>query len=295
MTGDILQFGATGQLGRALRGRSHAGFPIRALDRTAADLTDPAACAAAVAAFRPRLVIIAAAYTRVDEAESDPEGAQRVNAETPGAIAAAARRIGTPVAHVSTDYVFDGAGGAPYAETAPTRPLNVYGRSKLAGERAVLAAQPDSVILRASWVFDAEGANFLNTMLRLGAARDEIGVVADQFGAPTPADALAAAVIAAGTALLERPGEAAMRGVFHFQGAPHASWADFAETIFEAAAPIWGRRPAVRRIASAAYPTPAPRPLDTRLDCARAAERLGLAPPDWRAAVRRAAAATLRA
>lgn len=294
MTIEVLQFGATGQLGRALRARASAPLRITPLDRAAADLSDPAACAARVRAARPRVVIIAAAYTQVDQAESEPDLAMRANAETPGAIAKAASEIDAAVIHISTDYVFDGSGGAPYAETAAAAPLNVYGRSKLAGEQAVLAAQPASCVLRASWVFDAEGKNFLTTMLRLGATRDALRIVADQLGAPTPADALADAALATARALAAAPEDASLRGVFHFQGAPHAGWADFAETIFAAAEPIWRRRPRIERIATAEYPTPAPRPLDTRLDCAKIAARFGVAQPDWRSAAQARVATILR-
>ena len=292
---DILQFGASGQLGRALlreaeRGRKASGQKtpapsIAALDRRSADLLDPDACAAQVAAVRPKLVILAAAYTAVDQAESEPDLAMRVNAETPAAIAHAAARLGAPLIYISTDYVFDGRGGAPYSERVEPAPINAYGRSKAAGEAAVLAEQPASLVLRTSWVFDAVGRNFLTTMLRLGAERDALRVVDDQRGAPTAAGDLAHAALLAANALLRELDADDLRGIFHYQGAPSASWADFADAIFEAAQPFWGRRPELERIPSSEYPTPAPRPLDTRLDCRRFLTRFEVEQPDWRAAV----------
>lgn len=291
---DALQFGVSGQLGRALLARRSPALRITGLRRAEAELNDPAACAARVEASQPQLVIIAAAYTQVDQAEQEPDLAMRVNADAPAAIAEAAARIGAPVIYLSTDYVFDGAGGAPYAESSPVKPLGQYGLSKLEGERRVAAAQPASLVLRTSWVFDAVGENFLTSMLRLGAERDQMRIVDDQQGGPTPADALAEAVRRAAVALARSPDDQDLRGVFHFQGAPHASWADFAEAIFAAAAPIWGRRPTIERISTAEYPTPALRPLDTRLDCSRFEARFGVAPPQWRAAVVRDVAERLR-
>lgn len=293
MTLTVLQFGVSGQLAGALTRGAPAAASVTALNHADADFLDPTLCAAHVERAQPDVVIIAAAYTQVDKAETEQAQAFRINAETPGAIASAAERIGAPVVYVSTDYVFDGAGGAPYAESAPTAPLNAYGRSKLAGERVVRAAQSASVVLRTSWVFDATGKNFLATMLRLGAERESLRVVDDQRGAPTAAASVAEAVWRAATALASDTRTPDQCGVFHFQGAPHASWADFAEEIFDAALPIWGRRPIVERISSSEYPTPAPRPLDTRLDCEKYEATFGLESPNWRLAARDAVAARL--
>ncbi len=183
MSGAVLVFGQTGQLARAL-----ARLPgTRTVARAEADLTDPAACAALIATTRPRAVINAAAYTAVDRAEAEEALAERINAEAPGAMARACAQVGIPFVQVSTDYVFGGAGTAPWAVDAPTAPLGAYGRTKLAGEAAVRASGGVHAILRTSWVFSAHGANFLRSMLRLGAERAELSVVADQIGGPKPA------------------------------------------------------------------------------------------------------------
>ena len=277
MSGAVFVFGQTGQLARAL-----ARLPgTCCLSRAEADLTDPAACAAFIATTRPRAVINAAAYTAVDRAEGEEALAQRINAEAPGAMARACAQAGIPFVQVSTDYVFGGAGTAPWAVDAPTAPLGAYGRTKLAGEAAVRASGGVHGILRTSWVFSAHGTNFLRSMLRLGAERAELSVVADQIGGPTPADALAEACLTIAAALAADPGKS---GTYHFAGAPDTSWAGFAREIFAQA----GLACAVREIASADYPTPARRPLNSRLDCTATAAAFGIARPDWRAGVARA-------
>lgn len=269
----LLVFGQNGQVARELARRAPGA---RFLGRDAADLTDPAACAAALRAARPRLVINAAAYTAVDRAEAEPQAAQLVNADAPAAMAAEAARLRIPFLHVSTDYVFDGSGRTPWREGDPTGPLGVYGATKLAGERAVTAAGGQSAVLRTSWVFSAHGGNFVKTMLRLGRERDQLGVVADQIGGPTPAADIAAALLGMGRAMLDDAGKG---GIYHFAGAPDASWADFAGEIFLQA----GLSCTVRPIATADYPTPARRPANSRLDCRRIAADFGIARPDWRA------------
>ena len=268
----ILVFGQTGQVARELqRLAPHAVF----LGREQADLTDPSACAAAIRARRPAAVINAAAWTAVDRAEAEEPAALVVNAGSPGAMARECAALGVPLIQLSTDYVFDGAGTRPFAPADPTAPLNAYGRSKLAGEQAVRAAGGAHVILRTSWVFSAHGGNFVKTMLRLGAERDELTVVADQIGGPTPARAIASACLILAEALRRDP---AKSGTHHFTGAPATSWADFARAIMDQA----GLRAQVRDIPTSAYPTPARRPLNSRLDCSLLTAQFGITQPDWR-------------
>ncbi|MCB2128936.1 MAG: dTDP-4-dehydrorhamnose reductase [Rhodobacteraceae bacterium] len=277
----ILSFGTTGQLAIELARHRPGWAELTALGRDRADLTDPAACAAAVTAHRPALVINAAAYTAVDQAETDAATARTVNAESPGAMARAAAAIGAPILHVSTDYVFDGSSTRPWREDDPTGPLGVYGRTKLEGEGAIAAAGGDFVILRTAWVFSAHGRNFVKTMLRLGAERDTLSIVADQRGGPTPAADIAGALWTVADAFRAGRGRP---GIFHYCGAPTVSWADFAEAVFAAAQ--LPRKPAIIRIATADYPTPATRPANSALDCARILAAYGIAQPDWRAGLR---------
>lgn len=270
-----LVFGRTGQVARALQAREGCA-QIEALGREDADLTDPEACAARVEGTDADAVIIAAAYTAVDRAEAEEALATRVNAEAPGAIAQAAARRRIPLVHISTDYVFNGSGTAPFAPDDPTGPLGAYGRSKLAGEDAVRAAGGVHAILRTSWVVSAHGSNFVRTMLRLGAERDRLSVVADQVGGPTPADAVAEACLRMAARLGVEPG---LAGTYHLAGAPDTSWADFAREIFRQAKLDC----AVDEIATVDWPTPARRPLNSRLDCRATEVAFGVARPDWRA------------
>jgi dTDP-4-dehydrorhamnose reductase len=270
-------FGTTGQLGIELARRAPRGVTVEALGRDRADLTDPVACAALIATTDADVVINAAAYTAVDQAETDRETAQRVNAETPGAMARAAAARGLPFLHVSTDYVFDGTGTRPWAEDDPVAPLGVYGATKLAGERAIAAAGGAHVILRTAWVFSAHGRNFVKTMLRVGAGRDELSVVDDQRGGPTAAADIADALWTIAAAFQGGKGQP---GIFHYAGAPSVSWADFAEAIFDRAS--LPRKPAIKRIATSDYPTPAKRPANSMLDCSRIRAAYGIEQPDWR-------------
>lgn len=273
-----LVFGANGQVGTELiRSAEVGGFDARPLTRAEVDLTDPAAIARLIAASDAGIVVNAAAYTAVDKAEDERDLAFAVNATAPGAMAEACAAGRIPLLHVSTDYVFDGSGDAPWRETDPVAPLGVYGASKLAGERAVAGAGAEAVILRTAWVFSAHGGNFVKTMLRAGQGRDEMRVVADQFGGPTPAHAIADALWTIAAAL--RDGRAAP-GLFHFAGAPATSWADFAEAVF--ARTGWPAVPRVTRIATADWPTPAARPANSVLDCSAIAAAYGIAQPDWR-------------
>ncbi|WP_235829713.1 dTDP-4-dehydrorhamnose reductase [Frigidibacter oleivorans] len=270
MSGDLLVFGSTGQVARELaRLAPEATF----LGRAAADLSDPAACAAAIRAHAPAAVINAAAWTAVDKAETEEPAAHLVNAAAPGAMAAECAARGIPFVQISTDYVFDGSGDRPWRPDDPVAPLGAYGRTKLAGEQAVQAAGGVHAILRTSWVFSAHGANFVKTMLRLGAERDRLTIVADQIGGPTPARDIAATCLAIAAGLGDAPG---LTGIYHLSGAPDVSWADFARAIFARA----GLAPEVVDIPSSAYPTPARRPANSRLDCAGLAA-FGLARSDW--------------
>ena len=267
----ILVFGETGQLAREL---ARLG-DVRCLGRAEADFTDPDACAAQVARTDARAVVIAAAHTAVDRAEEEEALATTINATTPGAIARACAERGLPLVHVSTDYVFDGSGTTPWQPGDATGPLGAYGRSKLAGEEAVRAAGGPHAILRTSWVVSAHGANFIKTMLRLGAERDHLRIVADQIGAPTPAADLARACLAVAQALVDDPGKS---GTYHISGTPDVSWAGFAREIF-AQADLACR---VEEIPSSDYPTPAARPLNSRLDCTELETVFGFPRPDWR-------------
>jgi dTDP-4-dehydrorhamnose reductase len=274
----ILIAGREGQLARALAAAfGAAGHAVQALEPPALDLTDRATIAAALAAS-PDLLVNAAAYTAVDRAEEQPELARAVNATGAGWLAAEAAARGVPLIHVSTDYVFDGAKGAPYLEHDAPRPLSVYGATKLEGEGLVLAAHPRAVVIRTAWLCSPHGANFVRTMLRLARERAELRVVADQFGAPSFADDLAQAMLRMAPRLLAGAGF----GLFHLTGAPHTSWHGFAQAILDGAARRGHPRPVLHAIAAAEYPTRARRPADARLDCARIGAVHGILPADWR-------------
>jgi dTDP-4-dehydrorhamnose reductase len=275
----VLVFGQTGQVATALAQQTCADITITCLGRDRADLTDPAACAAIIAQTHADVVINAAAYTAVDRAESEPDLARAINATAPAAMARACAARKIPFLHISTDYVFDGSGSRPWQVDDPTGPLGIYGQTKLAGEDAVRAAAGAHVILRTSWVFSAHGANFVKTMLRLGAMRPDINVVADQHGGPTAADDIAAALISIARAFHTGRG---ISGTYHFSGSPDVSWAGFARTIFASA----GIDCAVQDIPTSAYPTPAARPANSRLDCSALARDYAIAQPDWQGSLR---------
>ncbi len=270
-----LIFGQSGQVARALARSVPAGVTARFLGRDQADLRRPEACVTQITDCD--IVINAAAFTAVDLAESQEKDAALVNAEAPRQMARACAAKGVPLIHLSTDYVFDGAGNAPFAPDHPTAPLGAYGRSKLGGEAGIRGAGARAVILRTSWVFSADGSNFVKTMLRLGAQKDSLNVVADQIGGPTPAAEIAIAIWRIAYTL--RQGH--LGGTYHFSGAPDVSWADFARAIFQAA----GLPCAVQDIPASAYPTPARRPANSRLDCSATLRDFGIARPDWRAAL----------
>lgn len=278
----LLVIGRSGQLATELARRAGEGLAVTALGREAADLAHPGAAAAAVLAALEAggvdAVINAAAHTAVDRAESEEALALAVNGDAPGAMAQVAAARGVPFLQVSTDYVFDGTGTRPWRPEDPVGPLGAYGRSKLEGEVQVRNAGGPHAILRTSWVFSAHGANFVKTMLRLGRERDRLTVVADQVGGPTAAGDIADALIVMARGLAADPGKS---GTYHFAGAPDASWADFAREIFAQA----GLPTQVADIPTSAYPTPAARPANSRLDCATLAAAFGIERPDWRASL----------
>lgn len=284
----LLLLGGNGQVGRELRRTLPALGHVLVATRTgaegelAADFDAPDSVGELVLRIAPDVVVNAAAYTAVDRAESEPDAAFRVNARAPGAIAQACAAIGALLLHYSTDYVFDGSASRPYREDDATAPLGVYGASKLAGEEAVRASGARHAILRTAWVYAAHGKNFLHTMLRLAGERDELRVVADQVGAPTPA----AWIAEASTRILAHG--VPTSGTWHLVAAGETSWHGFAQAIMDEAlaAGLLQRVPRVLPIATAEYPTPARRPAYSVLDTERLRRDFGIAPPDWRDGLR---------
>ncbi|RQR67946.1 dTDP-4-dehydrorhamnose reductase [Burkholderia sp. Bp9015] len=281
----ILVTGAQGQVGfelvRALQGLGEVVAP----DRSALDIANFDQIRTVVREVQPSLIINPAAYTAVDAAEHDADTAMRVNGVAPGVLAEEAKRLGAALIHYSTDYVFDGTKTSSYTEADPTNPQNVYGRTKLAGEQAVFSvAESSALVFRTSWVYGARGRNFLLTMLRLGSERSELRVVADQVGAPTWSNTIAAMtahVVAQARSALD-PDEwwRERSGVYHLTAAGETSWHGFASTIFELA--DLPARPAVLPISASDYPTPAKRPSNSRLSNDNLARVFGLIAPDWR-------------
>lgn len=271
----VLVFGHSGQVATELRALDGSGVEIIALDRAAADLTDPAGCAGAIETHAPDTVINAAAYTAVDKAESDEPNAHLINAQAPAAMARACAARDIPFVSISTDYVFSGEGTALWQPADPTDPQGVYGRTKRDGEILIEEVGGRYAILRTSWVVSAHVNNFVKTMLRLGAERDALTIVADQIGGPTGAAEIAQACVTIAKTLVSEPQKA---GVYHFAGTPDTSWANFARAIFQKA----GIACAVTDIRSSDYPTPAKRPLNSRLDCTATTAAFGILRPDWR-------------
>ncbi len=271
----ILVFGKTGQVARELERRAPDAVY---LGRDKADLTDPSGAAAQILELKPDVVINAAAYTAVDQAEDDTHLAQTVNGDAVGAMGRACASLSIPIVHISTDYVFPGDGDGAWRPTDKTAPLGVYGATKLAGEDALRASGARHTILRTSWVFSAHGKNFVKTMLRLGADRDQLTIVADQIGGPTPAADIAAACLKIATEMTG--GHAG--GTYHISGTPDVSWADFAREIFEQS----GLNPQVVDIPSSEFPQKATRPENSRLDCSTLESDFGISRPDWRAGLR---------
>jgi dTDP-4-dehydrorhamnose reductase len=266
-----LVFGQSGQVATEL-----AKLPdITCFGRQHADLSDPKACADLIRTQAPTAVINAAAYTAVDRAEIEEALALTINAQAPAAMARACADLGIPFVHISTDYVFAGDGTVPWKETDPVAPRNAYGRTKLAGEDAVRAVGGAHVILRTSWVVSAYGNNFVKTMLRLGADRDTLNIVGDQIGGPTPARDIAVACHKIAQTLSSKPDKS---GTYHFSGGPDVSWACFARETFTQS----GITCQVTDIPTSDYPTPAVRPLNSRLDCAAVQVSFGISQPEWK-------------
>lgn len=278
----VLITGARGQVGHELLRLAPEEFLAHGLGSTALDIGNAAQVAKVVAEFQPQLIINAAAYTAVDKAESDAERAWVVNRDGVANLAIAAERLGIPVFHISTDYVFSGDAREPYRESDPVGPTGVYGASKLGGEVMLAANCSRHLILRTSWVFGAHGNNFVKTMLRLGREREELGVVADQHGCPTAAASIARALWT--LAVQYRDHGALQWGVYHYAGTPACTWHDFALEIFRQAHELGllERVPVVRAIATTDYPTPATRPAWSVLDCSKLHAAHDIAQADWR-------------
>lgn len=267
----ILVFGKTGQVAKELQRLGE----VVALGREDADLSDPQACADAIRAHAPKIVINGAAYTTVDKAEEEEALATVINSDAPTAMARACAELNIPLIHISSDYVFPGTGEMPWHPNDTMAPQNAYGRSKLLGETGIRASGAVHAILRTSWVVSAHGTNFVKTMLRLSQTRDTLNVVADQIGGPTPARDIAAACFKMASQLIQDPCKS---GIYHYSGAPDLSWAEFAKEIFEQA----GKQVNVTPIQTADYPTPAVRPLNSRMDCSVTEQVFGISRPDWR-------------
>jgi dTDP-4-dehydrorhamnose reductase len=283
----ILVTGTSGQLAQSLLAAGlAAGVDVVALRRPQLDLTIPGTLRTAVADVRPDVVVNAAAYTAVDKAESEEALARKVNATGAGELAAVCARAGASLIHISTDYVFDGTGARPYLEGDATAPINAYGRSKLAGEAAVTAAGPRHLILRTSWIYSPFGTNFVRTMLRLGAERQKLGVVDDQLGCPTYAPHLADAILAIAAQVDGAAASDPRWGIYHAAGSGETSWCGFAREIFRGTAARGLPTPAVDALTTADYPTPARRPANSRLDCAKLAGTFGVGLPDWKVGTR---------
>ncbi|MBU1211639.1 MAG: dTDP-4-dehydrorhamnose reductase [Alphaproteobacteria bacterium] len=284
----IAVIGASGQIAGALVRRARDnGQRLIARGHPAVDLTDIATVGRFIDEVRPCVVVNAAAYTAVDKAESEPQPAFELNAEGPGKLAVICSALGLPLIHISTDYVFDGLATTPYREDATPRPMSAYGASKAAGETAVANACADHIILRTAWVYGLEGNNFVKTMLRLGAERDELGIVADQHGSPTFADDIADAILAISSRIAA--GDISRFGTYHFTNAGETTWHAFAEAIFAHARAAGRKTPAIlKAITTADYPTPARRPAYSVLDCAKIERTFAIRRPTWQDALGRA-------
>lgn len=289
----ILVTGGQGQLALALENATTV--PMVRVGRPDFDFDRPETIESCFAEVKPWLVVNAAAYTAVDAAETDAEAAYRANRDGPATLARLCAGAGVPLIHISTDYVFDGTKPAPYVEADPTGPQGVYGASKLAGEQAVLASGAQAVILRTAWVYAPTGKNFVRTMLNLARTRDTLGVVADQQGCPTAASDLADAIMAIASRIAVTGWDDSYGGVFHAAGTGETTWHGLAMAVFEASARHGGKVPVVNAIPTAAYPTPAKRPANSRLDCTRLEQVFGVRLPAWRDSVDRTVAAIMAA
>ena len=267
----ILVFGQSGQVARELQ--SHKD--VIAIGRDQADLSSPSTCAEAILRYKPRAVINAAAYTAVDKAEGEENLANTINGDAPGAMASACADLGIPLVHISTDYVFDGTGTKPWSVTDTSNPQNAYGRSKLKGEKAIKESACVYAILRTSWVVSAHGNNFVKTMRRLSETRDFIAVVDDQVGGPTCARDIAQTCLSIAEQLTQ---DQSKSGIYHYSSHPDVSWCQFANAIFE----FMDCKTIASPIPTTEYPTPALRPLNSRLDCEAIEDTFGIARPFWR-------------
>lgn len=272
----ILVFGKNGQVARELQAQA----PVLAIGREEADFTNVAACLDALETYAPRMVINAAAYTAVDRAEDEEKVATLINGSAPAGISRACANRNIPFVHISTDYVFDGAGSLPWKPSDVASPISAYGRSKLAGEKAIIENGGQFAIFRTSWVFSAYGQNFVKTILRLGVERDHLHIVSDQIGGPTSARSIALACLSIAEQIADVPAKA---GIYHFAGTPSLSWAEFAREIIAEA----GLDCQVSGIPSRDYKTAAKRPHNSRLDCTSTEAVFGIACPDWREDLRR--------
>jgi dTDP-4-dehydrorhamnose reductase len=277
----VLILGKSGQVSRELtRVTWSEQTEVIQLGREACDLSRPSTIAATIEPIAPDFVINAAAYTAVDRAESEADLAMTVNGEAPREIARVCERVGAALVHISTDYVFDGRKAAAYSEGDPICPLSVYGRTKEAGEAGIRYEQERHLIVRTSWVFAGHGANFVKTMLRLGAERPELRVVADQHGAPTSARDIALALL---DLVVARADGRGAWGTYHFTSSEPTTWYGFAKAIIEGAA--LASNPKITSITTAEYPTPAVRPVNSVLDCSRIQREFGITRPSWRIAL----------
>lgn len=281
----VIITGCNGQVGHCLTERLKNKAEILALDYDGLDITDPQAVFETVTGFKPDYIINAAAHTAVDRAEQEVELSNAINRDGPKYLAEAAQQVNAVILHISTDYVFDGEGEQAYVETDKTDPQGVYGQTKLAGELAVVQSCQKHLILRTAWVFGEHGNNFVKTMLRLAQTRDELSIVGDQFGGPTYAGDIADALIAM-VEFIEK-GQQPEWGVYHFSGMPYASWYDFAAKIFQIAESkgVLTKQPNISSIPTSAYPTPAKRPANSRLDCSKINNQFGIIASDWVAAL----------
>jgi len=267
----ILVFGKTGQVSTELQFHKD----VIAIGRDRADLSNPSSCAEAIRQYKPRVVINAAAYTAVDKAESEEYLANKINGDAPGAMASACADLDIPLVHISTDYVFDGLGTTPWSVTDIPKPQNAYGRSKLKGEQAIKASGCIHAILRTSWVVSSHRNNFVKTMRRLSETKDRITVVDDQIGGPTCARDIAQTCLSIAEQLIQDPSKS---GIYHYSGQPNVSWCQFANAIFEQ----MDCKTIASPIPTTEYPTPASRPLNSRLDCEVTQDTFGIARPFWR-------------
>ncbi len=279
--------GIHGQVVSALRERAQSlGVNVTAVGRPILDLSKTGTALRALAAAQPDVIVHAAAYTAVDQAEQDMELAYQINTLGAGEVAAAAREFGVPIVHLSTDYVFNGEKPTPYVETDSISPLNFYGSTKALGEKAVTGQAPNHAILRISWIYSSFGKNFVRRILHVAKSRDTLSIVADQQGTPTSAIDVADGIIVVVKNLVSRPSESTLRGLFHMTAAGDTTWAGFGEAVFAASREAGGAFAFVRPIASKDYPQAAKRPANSRLNCTKIANIHGVRLPDWQSSLK---------